>query len=275
MSQNLSSEFLFTPDEHCIDSLDLYSRNSMSSYFDYNLSPKNEPPSKEIKFILTKDPTPLNSFLQKKTENVSVIKNENNEKLNDGRWNTDEQRRFAEAVFKYGNNWKNIQNHVSTRNLTQIRSHAQKFLMKLKESSFLKNRGFDLSLSWTKVMKNLASNLATHELKEVLFSVEQGDERKVLKKSKNSKNSKKNSNNTKKIKNEEKFENWSNTQENSGSEHSFFEDDYLNKKNINDEEEKEILKNFIKCFNSSSGEITLNSSFEESSEDKEQVAYKF
>ena len=45
--------------------------------------------------------------------------------------------------------------------------------MKLKESNFLKDRGLDSNLSWTKVINFLTNNLSYAELKEVLFSVEQ------------------------------------------------------------------------------------------------------
>ena len=36
---------------------------------------------------------------------------------------------------------------------------------------------------------------------------------------------------------------------------------------LKEEEEKEMLQKFIECFNSSYGEITLNSSFEENKDD--------
>jgi SHAQKYF class myb-like DNA-binding protein len=143
---------------------------------------KKESSSKPVKFVLTKEePTPSN-LLQKKTLlKLDEQKIESND-LNGGRWNKDEQRRFAEAVLKFGNDWKKIQNHISSRNITQVRSHAQKFLMKLKENSFLQKKGMELSLSWTKVMNYLRSTLSYDELKEVLFSVEQTDSTKTSKK---------------------------------------------------------------------------------------------
>ena len=57
-----------------------------------------EPKKKSVKFILTKEETP--SFLKKKI-NLSLESKEP-ENLNGGRWNKEEQQRFAEAVLKYG-----------------------------------------------------------------------------------------------------------------------------------------------------------------------------
>ena len=46
---------------------------------------------------------------------------------------------------------------------------------------------------------------------------------------------------------------------------------------IKKEEEEKELQKFIECFNSSSGEITLNSSFEENSykDDEEEIGYNY
>ena len=112
---------------------------------------KEEPQAKQqIKFILTKqDPPHETNFLQKKTSSQSNDLDQDSGDSNNGRWDKEEQKRFAEAVLKFGNDWKKIQNHVSSRNITQVRSHAQKFLMKLKENDLLANKGLEKNLSWT------------------------------------------------------------------------------------------------------------------------------
>ena len=51
---------------------------------------------------------------------------------NEGRWNDDEHLRFLEAINIYGNNWREVQKYVKTRSSNQVRSHAQKFILKLK-----------------------------------------------------------------------------------------------------------------------------------------------
>ena len=57
---------------------------------------------------------------------------ETNSFLNEGRWSTEEHIRFIEGLVEYGKNWKNVQKCVGTRSTAQARSHAQKFLLKLK-----------------------------------------------------------------------------------------------------------------------------------------------
>jgi SHAQKYF class myb-like DNA-binding protein len=214
-----------------------------------------EHPKKNIKFILTKEESPSMTFLKKK-----ICNKEENKNKNDGRWNKDEQFRFAEAVLRYGNDWKEIQNHVFSRDMTQVRSHAQKFLMKLKEMNFMIEQKIELNLSWTKTMNLLRSKFQYNELKELFFSVEQNDVKKVERnklKNKIKKNKKKN------------YGEDSNCDTNGDSFH-FFTD---NEENINEEEiknnekeekeEKEALEKFIECFNNTSEDIKLNSSFED------------
>ena len=244
---------------------------------------KEDLPSKHpVKFILTKQENPSVSLLQKKTIQKPSDSSVDSDNSNNGRWTKDEQKRFAEAVLKYGNDWKNIQSYVASRNITQVRSHAQKFLMKLKESNFLKDRGLDSNLSWTKVINFLTNNLTYAELKEVLFSVEQTSNKKI--EIKNCKNSKKIQKKKIKKKNslEEENENNSKIMNDSNAQsdntcysckynsygknyNSDYDEDYNIKQKIIKQEEDEILQKLIECFNNSYGENTQNSSFEENS----------
>ncbi|CAL8466825.1 g6361 [Coccomyxa elongata] len=50
------------------------------------------------------------------------------------KWSDSEHQRFTEAVEKYGRDWKAIVEHVGTRSVAQVRSHAQKFFLKLEKS---------------------------------------------------------------------------------------------------------------------------------------------
>ena len=219
-----------------------------------------EPKRKNIKFVLTKEEVPSMTFLKKKI----ISKLDDNGNLNGGRWNKEEQFRFAEAVLKYGNDWKQIQRHVNSRNMTQVRSHAQKFLMKLKETNFMMNQKINPNLSWTKIMNYLRANFQYDELKDLFFSVEQKEEKKEGKKkirriiNKSNKNKKKNNS-------EMSCAGDSNCDTNGESFHILSENDSFNEIDYEKEEkdEKEALEKFIECFNNTSEDINLNSSFED------------
>ena len=217
-----------------------------------------EPKRKNIKFVLTKEEVPSMTFLKKKI----ISKLDDNGNLNGGRWNKEEQFRFAEAVLKYGNDWKQIQRHVYSRNMTQVRSHAQKFLMKLKETNFMMSQKINPNLSWTKIMNYLRANFQYDELKDLFFSVEQKEEKKEGKKkirriiNKSNKNKKKNNS-------EMSCAGDSNCDTNGESFHILSENDSFNEIDYEKEEkdEKEALEKFIECFNNTSEDINLNSSF--------------
>ena len=51
--------------------------------------------------------------------------------LQNGRWKQEEHFRFIKGCLLFGNNWKKIKNYVKTRSSAQIRSHAQKYFIKL------------------------------------------------------------------------------------------------------------------------------------------------
>ena len=75
-----------------------------------------------------------NNMLNEKDLNNSVNNSEENEdNLQKGRWNNDEHIRFIKGCLLYKNNWKKVKKYVKTRSSAQIRSHAQKYLIKLKK----------------------------------------------------------------------------------------------------------------------------------------------
>jgi SHAQKYF class myb-like DNA-binding protein len=276
---NLNLSFIFSQDLNDIFLPTNYDNIPNELLFE---SKEELPLKQSVKFILTKPENPSVSLLQKKTIQKPTDSNVDIDNSNNGRWTKEEQKRFAEAVLKYGNDWKNIQSYVASRNITQVRSHAQKFLMKLKESNFLKERGLDSNLSWTKVINFLTNNLTNAELKEVLFSVEQTSNKKIeiknyknLKKIQKKKIKKKNSLEEEKETNS-KIMNDSNAQSDNTcysckynsygkNYNSDYDEDYNIKQKIIKQEEDEILQKLIECFNNSYGENTQNSSFEENS----------
>jgi SHAQKYF class myb-like DNA-binding protein len=54
---------------------------------------------------------------------------------NTGRWTSEEKSKFSQGIKKYGKKWSLIQKYIQTRNVTQIRSHAQKHFQSGKDSA--------------------------------------------------------------------------------------------------------------------------------------------
>ena len=54
-------------------------------------------------------------------------------KRSNGRWTREEHTLFVEAIKKFGKNWKKVEDYIGTRTGAQIRSHAQKFFLRLEK----------------------------------------------------------------------------------------------------------------------------------------------
>jgi len=110
---------------------------------------------------------------------------QDNERSN-GRWTKEEHQRFVEAIKVHGKNWKKVEESVGTRTGAQIRSHAQKFFLKLEkelktnqkgkgESRKSSKKAYEGSISTSdnisdsgKSDANLKGNLSFNELSENL-----------------------------------------------------------------------------------------------------------
>lgn len=53
------------------------------------------------------------------------------DKEHQGRWSQSEHNRFVDGLNRFGKDWEKVQAVVQTRSLSQIRSHAQKYFLKL------------------------------------------------------------------------------------------------------------------------------------------------
>jgi SHAQKYF class myb-like DNA-binding protein len=126
-----------------------------------NTPQKNEFLSKKTKFHIDfvdnekkcQNNTKKNgSKKQKKTKKNKIIFTSSEDDVNEGRWNINEHNKFIEAISIYGNDWKEVQQYVGTRSSNQVRSHAQKFFLKLKA---FKDPSLDIDFT-TNNIKNLS-----------------------------------------------------------------------------------------------------------------------
>ncbi|CAN0005805.1 unnamed protein product, partial [Heterosigma akashiwo] len=51
------------------------------------------------------------------------------------RWSTDEHRRFIEALAIHGKNWNAVAEYVQSRSQVQVRTHAQKYYLKIAKTA--------------------------------------------------------------------------------------------------------------------------------------------
>ena len=86
-----------------------------------------------IKPILFTIESSNKELLKKKRFKVRTKKEEtSNICLRYGYWSKSDHTKFIEALYLYDNDWPNIQNYINNRTYKQVRSHAQKFYLKLK-----------------------------------------------------------------------------------------------------------------------------------------------
>lgn len=62
---------------------------------------------------------------------VLVVNQLNKPEKRKGRWFLSEHYKFQKAVMSYGTNWRKIRRYMKTRTAVQIRTHSQKYLMRL------------------------------------------------------------------------------------------------------------------------------------------------
>ena len=152
------------------DKNDIESIYHFNGFHDLTLSsPKNEPKINKIKFVTKQNKT---SFIISKKKTQREEKSVDNP-ISTGRWSREERIQFAQCLWKFGTNWSKIINIITTRDNIQIRSHAQKFLVKLKSNEEIIKKQLKLNnLNWAKTFKILKENFNDEELLSLLISVE-------------------------------------------------------------------------------------------------------
>lgn len=137
--------------------------NPLPNYFQADL-----PQIKQVKFITAKNKTSF--IISKKPKKV---KENNNTSYSNGRWTKEERKKFAYGLWKYGTDWKKIKHLIATRSDIQLRSHAQKFLDKLKSNKDIKQKGLNIkNLLWKNAYKLIKESFNSTELLNLLNSIE-------------------------------------------------------------------------------------------------------
>jgi len=115
------------------------------------------------------------------TEIITTFEVSNTNERFNGRWTKEEHKLFVEAITAYGKNWKKVEECIGTRTGAQIRSHAQKYFLKLEKDTKTNNKGTKKSnKKYTEVSiatldnvsesgnsdNNLKGNLSFHDICE-------------------------------------------------------------------------------------------------------------
>ena len=102
-----------------------------------------------------------------------------------GRWTQEEHELFLEALRTYGKDWTMLQRHIKTRGITNIRAHAQKFLMKLVKTLEYSNLEEDeieydpeSEIGTAKFFHNILSN-KMHKIYSSVIKQEEKEEKKA------------------------------------------------------------------------------------------------
>ena len=108
---------------------------------------------RHIKFICFKRP-------HFKVDNSELYKKNNlhNLKKKDGRWTEEEKNRFIQGIVLYGINWKKVKALIPTRRAVQVRSHAQKFYLRMKLCKD-QNLGIDFTLKSIKNIEDMINQI--------------------------------------------------------------------------------------------------------------------
>ena len=96
---------------------------------------------------LFENPQKETSFAESNYKKKKKLINLVGDPFKTGRWTHEEHQKFVEAIFIYGNDWKVVQKHIGTRTSTQARSHAQKFLIRLKKKLQISSENEKITLN--------------------------------------------------------------------------------------------------------------------------------
>ena len=128
----------------------------------------NSSKTKKIKFC-TYSPLAPTFLLKKKFNVIKSKKHKNKDTLNEyishGYWDRNEHNKFIDALYLYNCKWLKIEAYIKNRSYKQIRSHAQKFYVKLKSYKD-EELGLDFTSPKVKSLKNIIEIIKEKEINE-------------------------------------------------------------------------------------------------------------
>lgn len=110
----------------------------------------------------------MNEFSASTFQHLNFTNSSSNSKYN-GRWTHAEHIKFLEGLSKYGKNWKKIEGFLKTRDGAQIRSHAQKFFMRMTKEykKIIKVNGGESKSSISELDQNTDNKEITFDLEKL------------------------------------------------------------------------------------------------------------
>ena len=130
-------------------------KTNLFAFQKLDISDKDNQYSKKghIKFICFKKP-------HFKVDNSELYKKSHlhNPNIKEGRWTEEEKNRFIRGIALYGINWKKVQALIPTRSAVQVRSHAQKFYLRMKLCKD-GNLGIDFTLKSIKNIEDMINQI--------------------------------------------------------------------------------------------------------------------
>ena len=111
-----------------MENIDKKNESSSSSA----LLKKNSNPKKSIVFTVSRKSEFLNKKFKVTTKRSCKKYEDSNTHISRGYWTKSDHLKFIEALYLYDCSWKKIQLYIKNRTYGQVRSHAQKYYLKLK-----------------------------------------------------------------------------------------------------------------------------------------------
>ena len=127
--------------------------------------------SKKVKFQVLQENT--NKFLVIKYNKKSKLSKRNG--LNIGPWTKKEKIKFIEGIYRFGSDWRAIKKFIGSRLSEQVRSHGQKFFLKMKMFKdpslgidFTKNSNIDKK-EIIRALRDIINNSKDENIIEIIY----------------------------------------------------------------------------------------------------------